>query len=69
MRCHIILDQSASMYYPFVNQNSGLEFNKIEFSALASAVLLHILKNFGLPRISLFDPIFDKMTDSFSLLI
>ena len=44
MRCHIILDQSASMHYPFVNQNPGLEFNKIEFSALASAVLLHILK-------------------------
>ena len=44
MRCHIILDQSASMHYPSVNQNPGLEFNKIEFSALASAVLLHILK-------------------------
>ena len=44
MRCHIILDQSASMYYPNINQTQELEYNKIEFSALASAVLLHILK-------------------------
>ena len=44
MRCHIILDQSASMHYPPINKTPELEFNKIEFSALASAVLLHILK-------------------------
>ena len=32
------------MHYPAINETPGLEFNKIEFSALASAVLLHILK-------------------------
>ena len=44
MRCHIIMDQSASMHYPIVADNKDLDYNKIEFSALASAALLHILK-------------------------
>ena len=44
MRCHIILDQSSSMHYPSQKEYPGLEFNKIEFSVLASSVLLHILK-------------------------
>lgn len=44
MRCHIIVDQSASMYYPNRKQHPELNYNKVEFSALASAVLLQILK-------------------------
>ena len=44
MRCHIIVDQSASMYYPNRKQHPELSYNKVEFSALASAVLLQILK-------------------------
>ena len=32
------------MHYPISKSNIDLEFNKIEFCALASAALLHILK-------------------------
>ena len=39
MRCHIIMDQSASMHYPIIDDNSDINYNKIEFSALASAAL------------------------------
>ncbi|MCK4561853.1 MAG: DUF58 domain-containing protein [Flavobacteriaceae bacterium] len=41
LRCHIIIDNSASMHYPEVRKN---ETNKIEFSVIATAVLLEILK-------------------------
>ena len=44
MRCHIIIDQSSSMYYPNKKEHPKLVYNKAEFSALASAVLLQILK-------------------------
>lgn len=44
MRCHIILDLSSSMYYPSRKEHLDLEYNKVEFSALASAALLQILK-------------------------
>ena len=44
LRCHIIVDQSLSMHYPISNSSSNIELNKIEFSSLASAVLLHVLK-------------------------
>ena len=44
MRCHIIMDQSASMHYPIIDDDKDIDYNKIEFSALASAALLHILK-------------------------
>jgi len=44
LRCHIIIDQSLSMHYPIRRYDSDFEFNKIEFSALASAAILHILK-------------------------
>jgi uncharacterized protein (DUF58 family) len=44
LRCHMILDSSASMYYPEV-QNLGLEsLNKIGFGVLAIAALMNILK-------------------------
>jgi len=41
LRCHIIIDNSASMHYPETEKN---KINKIEFSAIATAVLLEILK-------------------------
>lgn len=41
LRCHIIIDNSASMHYPKVKKK---ETNKIEFSVIATAVLLEILK-------------------------
>lgn len=44
LRCHIILDNSSSMHYPKVSKFSIDNVNKIAFSALASASLMHILK-------------------------
>lgn len=44
LRCHIILDNSASMYYPEVGELSLERLNKIGFGVLATAVLMQILK-------------------------
>lgn len=44
LRCHLIIDNSASMHYPKMNTFSLENLNKIAFSALASASLMHILK-------------------------
>ncbi len=44
LRCHIILDNSSSMHYPELNNFSITELNKVGFSALASAALMHMLK-------------------------
>ncbi len=44
LRCHIIIDNSSSMHYPAVTNFSIDNLNKIAFSALASASLMHILK-------------------------
>ncbi len=44
LRCHIILDNSASMYYPEVKQLNLDNLNKIGFGVLATAVLMQILK-------------------------
>lgn len=44
LRCHIILDNSSSMHYPEMQNFSINHLNKIAFSALAAAALMHILK-------------------------
>lgn len=44
LRCHIIIDNSSSMHYPQLKEFSIDSLNKIAFSALASASLMHILK-------------------------
>lgn len=44
LRCHIILDNSASMHYPKSTNNSLDTLNKIGFSAVAAAALMNILK-------------------------
>ncbi len=44
LRCHIIIDNSSSMHYPQMKEFSINKLNKISFSALASASLMHILK-------------------------
>lgn len=44
LRCHLIVDNSSSMHYPEVNKLSINSLNKIGFSALAAASLMHILK-------------------------
>ncbi|OIQ39644.1 MAG: hypothetical protein BM563_03940 [Bacteroidetes bacterium MedPE-SWsnd-G1] len=44
LRCHIIIDNSASMHFPVLEKPSISNLNKIGFSAIASAALLEILK-------------------------
>ncbi len=44
LRCHIIVDNSASMHYPLVKKPTIDNLNKIGFSVIASAVLMDILK-------------------------
>lgn len=44
LRCHIIIDNSASMHYPIVKSQSIESLNKIGFSAVASASLMEVLK-------------------------
>jgi len=44
LRCHMILDNSASMYYPEVDELSVNNLNKIGFGTLAIAALMNILK-------------------------
>ena len=44
LRCHMILDNSASMYYPKLEKLSISSLNKIGFGVLAIAALMKILK-------------------------
>ncbi len=44
LRCHIIVDNSASMHYPVVKTQSINNLNKIGFSSVAAASLMEILK-------------------------
>ncbi len=44
LRCHMILDNSASMYYPEVKNLSIDNLNKIGFGVLSIAALMQILK-------------------------
>lgn len=44
LRCHMILDNSASMYYPMVKELSLENLNKIGFAVLAIAALMKLLK-------------------------
>jgi len=44
LRCHIIVDNSASMHYPDTNNDRLSTLNKIGFSAVAAASLMKILK-------------------------
>lgn len=44
LRCHMILDNSASMYYPEVARPALDNLNKIGFGVLAIAALMQILK-------------------------
>ncbi len=42
LRCQIIIDTSSSMYFPDIEGNKGL--NKLQFSALAAASLMNLLR-------------------------
>jgi len=44
LRCHMILDNSASMYYPVIRNMSLDNLNKIGFGVLAIAALMRLLK-------------------------
>jgi uncharacterized protein (DUF58 family) len=44
LRCHMILDNSASMYYPEVKNLTIDSLNKVGFGVLAIAALMNILK-------------------------
>jgi len=44
LRCHMILDSSASMYYPQVKNVAVGDLNKIGFGVLAIAALMNVLK-------------------------
>ena len=44
LRCHLIIDNSASMHYPIINNQSIGNLNKVGFSAIAAASLMDILK-------------------------
>ncbi|NNF74045.1 MAG: DUF58 domain-containing protein, partial [Flavobacteriaceae bacterium] len=44
LRCHIIVDNSSSMHYPEIGVQHINSLNKIGFSALAAACMMHILK-------------------------
>ena len=44
LRCHIIIDNSASMHYPIVKNQKVDNLNKVGFSAIAAASLMEILK-------------------------
>ena len=44
LRCHIIIDNSASMHYPIVQQQTINSLNKVGFSAVAAAAMMELLK-------------------------
>jgi len=44
LRCHIIIDNSASMHYPVVKKQTFGNLNKIGFASVAAASLSEILK-------------------------
>jgi uncharacterized protein (DUF58 family) len=44
LRCHIIIDNSASMHYPVVKNQTIDSLNKVGFSSVAAASLMEILK-------------------------
>lgn len=44
LRCHMVLDNSASMYFPTIQNPQIGQLNKISFGVLAIAALMQILK-------------------------
>lgn len=44
LRCHLVVDNSASMHYPVRKEFNVEKLNKIGFSVLASAAIMQLLK-------------------------
>ena len=44
LRCQIVIDHSSSMYFPELGKKGSPELNKMQFSVLAAAALMNLLK-------------------------
>ncbi len=44
LRCHLIIDNSASMHYPSLSRQEPGSLNKIGYAALAAASIMNLLK-------------------------
>ncbi len=44
LRCHVIIDNSASMHYPLIENQNYENINKLGFSVVGTAALMTILK-------------------------
>jgi uncharacterized protein (DUF58 family) len=44
LRCHIVIDNSSSMHYPEIKQQTVANLNKIGFATLATAALMGLFK-------------------------
>ena len=44
LRCHLIIDNSSSMHYPYHQKKDTNHLTKISFSALAAAAVMQLLK-------------------------
>lgn len=61
LRCCIAIDSSSSMYYP----KGGTEVNKLEFSCVAAASILYILKKqLDAASLVVFDETIQQFTDT-----
>ncbi|MFK8105144.1 MAG: DUF58 domain-containing protein, partial [Saprospiraceae bacterium] len=44
LRCQIVIDASSSMYFPDTSNKKKKSLNKLQFSSLAAAALMNLLK-------------------------
>lgn len=44
LRCHLIIDNSSSMHYPHLKEQTLSNLNKIGFSVIAAAAMMNLLK-------------------------
>lgn len=44
LRCHLIIDNSSSMHYPHLKEQTLSNLNKIGFSVMAAAAMMNLLK-------------------------
>lgn len=44
LRCHLIVDNSSSMHYPHLKEQTLSSLNKIGFSVMAAAAMMNLLK-------------------------
>lgn len=44
LRCHLIIDNSSSMHYPHLKEQTLYNLNKIGFSVMAAAAMMNLLK-------------------------